>query len=697
MHKWIDPALAGNQEFQSALVRLAIWLFAVLYIGFGALTGYYTVDYHDYTILFGGFLVLFLALLASVLWRPVWPGRRLLSLLLDISATSLCIYLTHDVVSPFYLLYIWIFISYGTRYDKRHLITASLLSIFAYTVLLTVLGQWTRYTFEVIFFLLLLIMLPLYQYSLLRKLHQARLEAEQSDRAKSVFLSSMTHELRTPLSGIMGMSRLLLNSRLDLEQREYTESIASAAGVLDSLISEVLDLSRMDAGGLEIRSRWFDIRALCRDVMMTLSPQALGRGLELICHVAPELPEQVCYDDLRLRQILFNLLTNALKFTHQGEVELSLAIEQARKGACEGETGLLIEVRDSGVGLEPAEQEKLFDRFWQADNSATNSQDGIGLGATITRRLTELMGGEISVESEKGVGSTFRVRLPLNSQACSQLRLPAAAGRQRHALIFETNARMHELICTAGETQGIKCHRIDGDDERALEGSSVVQQGGIDFAILADSPAGEDVIRLGARLRASLGESLPILYLGYRERPLSDHCPGSRFMVKPFIGSELSRQIGRLLGAGRYRPVAEHAAAGEDPPSFGLKVLMAEDNSINAKVLRTLLGAIGCEVTWVRDGVEATQQAATGGYDIAFIDLRMPHRNGFEFARHQRDRETVENRLPIVALTANASRHTQQQCLEAGMDDFLAKPVDERQLRTVIARVVGVAESTSEA
>jgi len=219
MRKLIDPALPRNPEFQSALVRLGIWLFAVLYIGFGALTEYYSVDYRDYGLLFGGFLVLFLSLLVSVLWRPVWPQRRFVSLLLDIAATSLCIYLTDDVVSPFYLLYIWIFISYGTRYGKGHLVAASLLSILAYGVVLTVLDQWSRYTFEVIFFLLLLIMLPLYQYSLLRKLHQARLEAEQSDRAKSVFLSSMTHELRTPLSGIMGMSRLLLNSNLDREQR----------------------------------------------------------------------------------------------------------------------------------------------------------------------------------------------------------------------------------------------------------------------------------------------------------------------------------------------------------------------------------------------------------------------------------------------------------------------------------------------
>lgn len=325
----LNSPLLGNPEFQSALVRLGVWLFAVLYIGFGALTGYYVVDYGHYLLLFGGFLVLFLSLLLSIPYRPVWVARRYFSLLSDIAATSLCIYLTREVVSPFYLLYIWIFISYGTRYGKGLLNAASVLSILAYSLVLIALGQWQRYTFEVIFFLLLLILLPLYQYMLLRKLHEARLEAERSDRAKSVFLSCMTHELRTPLSGIVGMSQLLLNSKLSVEQREYADSIAASAHTLDSLISEALDLSTIDAGGIELKPQPLDIRALCGDVLLTLSHGAFDKGLELICRIDEQIPERVCYDPLRLRQILFNLLTNAIKFTRKGEVELAVRLAPA--------------------------------------------------------------------------------------------------------------------------------------------------------------------------------------------------------------------------------------------------------------------------------------------------------------------------------------------------------------------------------
>ena len=688
MLKLIDPAQPGNPEFQSALVRLAIWLFAVLYIGFGALTDYYSVDYQDYTLLFGGFLVLFLSLLVSVLWRPVWPARRFVSLLLDISATSLCIYLTDDVVSPFYLLYIWIFISYGTRYGKGHLVAASLLSILAYAVVLTVLGQWSRYTFEVIFFLLLLIMLPLYQYSLLRKLHQARLEAEQSDRAKSIFLSSMTHELRTPLSGIMGMSRLLLNSDLDREQREYTESIASSAGVLDALIGEVLDLSRMDAGGLEIRDRCFKIRGLCRDVMMTLSHRALDKGLELICHVDPQVPDELCYDELRLRQILFNLLTNAIKFTSRGEVELSL--KTVGNGPADGAGWLLIEVRDSGIGLDPEEQDRLFERFWQADASATGGQGGIGLGCTITRRLTELMGGRIEVESEKGVGSTFRICLPMEERQCHVTEVAGGSGRGSSALVFESNARMRSLIIDTCQKEGVSCYGLGRIPEISLQIDQLAKRGGIDFAILADSPAGLDLPRLATLLRDHLGQQLPVIYLGYRERRFSDHHPASGFVVKPCVGGELSRQIERLLALKPTRPDPLLEVPAGEEVQLDLKVLMAEDNAINGKVLRTLLEGLGCKVAWARDGAEAIRLASDDVFDIAFIDLRMPKRNGLEFTRAQRQRESGIGHLPIVALTANTAWHTRQQCLEAGMDDFLAKPVDEGQLRSVINRLVGV-------
>ncbi|WP_428603481.1 ATP-binding protein [Sedimenticola sp.] len=686
----LQPSLLRNPEFQSALVRLAIWLFAVLYIGFGAATDYYRIDLGDYALLFGCFLVLFLSLLASVLHRPVWEARRYLSLIFDVSATSLCIYLTKDVVSPFYLLYIWIFISYGTRYGKDHLKAASLLSILAYALVLTVLGQWEKYTFEVIFFLLLLIMLPLYQYVLLRKLHNARLDAEQSDRAKGIFLSSMTHELRTPLSGIMGMSQLLKNTELNIEQKEYVDSISSSANILDSLISEVLDLSKMDTEGFELKPRLFDIRGLFRDLSLTLSHQALDKGLELICHIEESVPTQLYYDELRLRQIVCNLLSNALKFTESGEVELSAKVS-ASGGEDSGQV-LLIEVRDTGIGIPPAQQQQLFERFWQADASSTTGHGGLGLGTTITRRLTQLMGGKVDVESSPGQGSLFRIRLPLAGQTLNPMTNGTHLFEGFKALIYETNKRTAEILRRACSERGIYCYGVSAVNELSAVVQLAETHGGLDFVIIADSPGGQDVYRIGRILRQHLGSDLAIIYLGYMERKLSDNHPASHFLIKPFISSELLSHVGLVLKRGGYQERGR-VIYSRDKLEIPVNVLMAEDNAINAKVLSTLLDGIGCRVSWARNGEEALQMVFSDSFDIAFIDLRMPKMDGIAFTREYREQESGDCRLPIIALTANTSSNIRKACTEAGMDDFLAKPVDERLLRQTIERYTSIGSS----
>ncbi|WP_260291158.1 ATP-binding protein [Sedimenticola hydrogenitrophicus] len=671
-----------NPEFQSALVRLAIWLFAVVYIGLGAASDYYAIDLGDYSLLFGGFLLLFLLLLVSIFYRAEWEARRYLSLLLDVSATSLCIYLTKEVVSPFYLLYIWIFISYGTRYGKRHLKAASLLSILAYTLLLTVLGQWEKYTFEVIFFLLLLILLPLYQYSLLRKLHAARLEAEQSDRAKGIFLSSMTHELRTPLSGIVGMSQLLGNTTLNLEQREYLDSIASSANILDSLISEVLDLSKMDAEGFVLKPKLFDIRGLLRDISLTHSHQALDKGLELICRVDEAVPAQLYYDELRLRQILCNLLSNALKFTESGEIELSATLADDRE---EGHQRLVIAVRDTGIGIPQEQQQKLFERFWQADASSTRGHGGLGLGTTITKRLIQLMDGEVTLESSPGTGSTFRVQLPLAGQTLAPATDRTCRFDGFSALIYERNRSSLEIIRRSCAARGIHCHGVSNIGELSELIQRAERGGGLNFAIIADSPGGQDVYRIGRILRQHLGSELIVIYLGYMERKLSDNHPASHFLIKPFISSELLNHVGRLLRRGGC-PEQGGQRVSSPPLELPINVLMAEDNEINARVLSTLLAGIGCRVSWARNGEEALALALRQRFDIAFVDLRMPKMDGILFTREYRGQEQGDRRLPIIALTANATSNIRKSCAEAGMDDFLAKPVDESLLRQAIER-----------
>ncbi|MEY6433776.1 ATP-binding protein [Thioalkalicoccus limnaeus] len=553
------PGQWSNPEFQSAAVRMGIWIFGLFYIGLGAATGYYQVDVRHFVALFAGFLVVGVGLFVSVLRQPHSPVRRYLSLLIDILATSLVILLTQEAISPFYLFYIWIFISAGTRYGRSHLIFATLASVVAYGLVLVALDHWLKHPFEAAFFLLLLVALPLYQYSLLARVQQARAEAERANRAKSDFLAVMTHELRTPLTGVIGMTDLLKATELTKEQQEYVQGISRSAELLRSLIGDILDLSKIDARRLELEAIPFDLRTTLEEVCRLIEPRALDKGLTLSLRIAPGLSSSYVGDPLRIRQILLNLLGNAVKFTERGEVELS--VEHRPPEDAVTEPHLLIQVRDTGIGMSTEQLAIVFERFRQADQSTTRRFGGSGLGTTIARDLTRLMGGTIGAESTPGQGSRFWIRLPLPS---------------------------------AG-------HPVPATPEPSPVSSS-------------GAPASAD------------------------QRPA------------------------------------------------GIRVLVAEDNEIAAKVIVTFLERLGHRVVRVADGEEALQRIAAGAFDIAFIDLRMPKLDGLALTCAVRARERGR-RLPIVALTADAAEDTRAACLAAGMDDFLSKPIKAEALREMIERL----------
>ncbi len=682
----VNRELMKNPEFQSALVRLSIWLFAAVYIGLGAVLDYYAVNLVYYWSLFVVFLVLFFGILISVLFRPVWERRRFFTLLLDVSATSFSIFLTHEAISPFYLLYIWIFISYGTRYGSRFLMAASILSVLAYSLVLAALGQWQQYTFEAVFFLLLLVVLPLYEYTLLKKLHQARREAEVSDRAKTVFLSTMSHELRTPLSGIAGMTSLLRATPLNQDQKEYVDTISSAASLLNSLIGNVLDLSKIEASRFELEAAPFEVRSLLQEVCDTLSNQALDKGLELVCRIDQQVPRVIVGDELRLKQILYNLIGNAIKFTESGEVDV------AARPSAPGEKGfpnrLTIEVRDTGIGIPQQVQKHIFDSFWQADSSSTRVHGGTGLGTTIARSLARLMGGDISVESRVGEGTSFRIELPVLSSDYSEP-LQFQGQTELRALVFEVNGTSQRALLDACGELGILCRPVSRIRDLAeAVGRMEETEEGLNLAIVADAPDGLEVRRLVDILRQHLGEKLPVVCVGYRGRRIEGPEAYTVFLPKPVTVGPLWRAIqaavdGAVNEGATGRTQRTGASVELRRP---VRILMAEDNAINARVLGSLLEEIGCEVFWAKDGDEALVAAAEQQFALAFIDLKMPKTDGFGFVRMQRIRERDGEHLPIIALTADLSGSLEEDCREAGMDQLLTKPIDRSQLLPIIRR-----------
>jgi two-component system, sensor histidine kinase RpfC len=697
----LPERLRANPEFQSALVRLAVWTFGTGYISLAASTHYYKVDVPYFITLFSLFTLIYAAVFVSVLIRPHWPARRYVALSLDIVAISLAIFITREAISPFYLLYIWIFISAGTRYGTRHLILASVEAVIAYSIVLVTLNQWRLHTYEAVFFLFFLLLLPLYQYALLRRVQRAKDEAERANKAKGDFLAFMTHELRTPLTGVIGMTELLRTTNLDPEQRDYTVAISHSANVLSALIGDILDFSKIDAAKLKLEHLPFNPRAVVREVCGVLEGLALAEGVELVCHVGAEVPQTILGDQLRVRQILFNLVGNAVKFTEEGEVRVRMTVCPPPEGTSEPQ--LLLEVEDTGIGIPADKLGHIFESFRQADDSTTRRYGGSGLGTTIALELSRLMGGTIGVESVEGQGSRFWVRLPLLGDAVPTPAAPNARLPGRRGLVIEANQTHRDLACAALRREGVTCH---GLADPAAVASLGLTAGDLDFLIIGDRLRGLDLEAARVAVGAALGAERPCLFLTYAARRPERRPVGRPVgpagqtteqpsaappcLGKPFLAEDLVDAVAGLLGLG---PAA--APCAPEPRGFGgadqaalagVRVLVAEDNEIAAKVITTFLTKMGIVFTRVDDGEQALREALQGGYGIAIVDLRMPKLDGINFTRNYRA-QAPKRPLPIVALTANASEEVKRECLDAGMVDFLAKPVSPELLRQTIERL----------
>jgi len=681
-----------DSEHEQALTRIVIVALVLIYLfspWYGDDSAPHLATQNRWVI--GAYFLVSLGIFAAILARPgMSPVRRYIGMLGDMAAVSYLFALGGESSIPLIGIYLWVTMGNGFRYGLPYLFASTALSIVGFSGAVLVSDFLQTHGIFVVSMLIVLSVLPLYMATLLRKLKRAIEQANEANQAKSRFLANMSHELRTPLNGVIGMSSVLRDMPLADQQKDMVDTIHVSARMLLDLINNILDISKIEAGKLTHREEDLDLHSLINNTLAVLDNEARNKGLNLIAHIAPETPYALRGDPLLLKQVLTNLLANAVKFTEQGTVELLVQ----PLSASVDEILLRFEVADTGIGIPQELQEHIFDSFVQADTSSRRRYGGTGLGTAIAKQLVELMGGTIGLESMPNVGSTFWFELPFRLQNLEGLGEPASPGVSR-VLIYTSDRLAGELqgylgawsvefdvVSSLAQTMSKLMHDTQRDSRTELvlvERSALT----VEPADLARSIQHEPALQ-GLSLVLLLEDVSPALERQYLQAGFSSLLPLP--LDRRLLFNALHAAHARSADQENVVSLAQHYR--DRGPNRSLRILVADDNPINQKVVQHILERAQHRVDVVDDGEKALDALTSEyiAYDLMVLDMHMPGRNGLEVFKASRFLQESA-RIPTIILTANATAKAVQDCEEAGVDAYLTKPVDPATLLQTVAHL----------